>query len=366
VRNVVGSQSLPVKNGTLDFVEPGRLYMALDTELNTPLAVNIDPLGLNLYDPSVDPDAASPFVTLQMPKQHINHKTNVSIASQLIDVQDHAQTVAWFNKFFDQEEAELRIKADKLHAHLGALDYEVGLDKTVKVPGLNYLKGFGVTDVQFVIPPGPDGVNMRGHLTIPNAGVITLGLGNVSFNLMAGDINLGLVQILDLDLKPGNNTPSFTGEFYFDQLVPNLATILDATKDALNKDGNLALTAKGNSTIANGQHIKYIEGVLNTKAIPFTIPAMTFLVDVVSGVLAGGTDGSQSPLFDTLGHVLNNSTLFENLLHHWEEVATEPNGTAPAGTTAKRAAPARATKLGRTIRTNLFRLGLRSLRSKAR
>lgn len=340
--------------------------MAMDTTLDTPLPVKIDPLGLDLYDPSTDPGAASPFVTLQMPEQHIDHETNVSIPSQLLDVRDHPQLVTWFNRFFDQESAELRIKNNKLHAHLGALDYEVGLDKTIKVQGLNYLKGFGVTDVQFVIPPGDDGVNMRGRLTIPNAGVLALGLGNVSFNMMAGDVNLGLVHIVDLDLKPGANTPPFTGEFYFDQLVPNLAAILNSTKDALNDGGLLALTARGNSTIANGQHIKYIEEVLNNKAIPFTIPAITFLVDVVSGVLAGGTDGSQSPLLDTLGQVLGNSTLFEHLLDHWEELDGNQNGTASPGMTKKRAAAARATKLGRTIRANLFRLGLRSLRSKTR
>ncbi|KAK3313341.1 hypothetical protein B0H66DRAFT_565916 [Apodospora peruviana] len=367
VKNVVDGQSLPVKNGTLRFVEPTRLYMAMDTSLDTPLGVKIDPLGLELYDTATDPDIGSPFLTLQMPEQHIHHETNVSIPDQLLDITDQTQLIAWFNQFFDQVEVDLRIKAEKLNAHLGSLDYEVGLDKTIKVQGLNYLHGFGVKDTQFIIPPGDDGVNMRGHLVIPNAGVLTLGMGNVSFNLMAGnDINLGLVRVDDLNLKPGNNTPEFYGEFYFDQLVPNLAAIMETQRDALN-EGNIQLTAKGNSTLANGEHIKYIEGVLNNKNIPFTIPVMTLLVDVLSGVLAGGGEGSQSPLLDTLGQVIGNTTLFEQMLDHWEEVSGnggQVNETASAGAVVKRAMGG-TKKLGRTIRTNLFRLGLRSLRAKA-
>ncbi|AEO71232.1 uncharacterized protein THITE_75172 [Thermothielavioides terrestris NRRL 8126] len=368
IRNVVKSQELPVISGALNFTAPTHLNMSMDTSLDTPLGVKIDPLALSLYQPPADPDhddsdAKGPFLTLQMPEQHVHHLTNVSIPEQTVQVLNQTQITAWFNQFFDNETVDLRLKADQLSAHLGALHYDVSLDKTVKVPGLNYLAGFGVQDMQFTIPPDPaTGYNLRGHLLIPNAGVITLGLGNVSFNILAGDVNLGLVHLYDLDLRPGNNTPYFEGEFYFDQLVPNLAAVLASQQAAL-ADGVVELHSRGNATVNYGRHIPYIEGVLNIKRIPMRIPLTSLLLDVVEGVLAGGMNGTQHlPLLDTLGEVLGNKTLFEQMLSHWDAAGGGGNGTAAGGAAGGKRSVMRA--VGRSMRMNLFKLGLRSLRSK--
>jgi len=371
IKNIVGDQELPVRGGSLNFTEPTRLYMNLNTSLDTPLGVKIDPVPLSLLQPPVDgqDEEGKPFLTLQMPEQHIKHETEVIIPNQIVDILDQTELIAWFNKFFDQETVDLRIKGDDLSAHLGALHYTVDLDKTIKVPGLNYLKGFGVQDMQFTIPPPPSGHNMKGHLIIPNAGVLTLGLGNVSFNVMAGDINLGLVYIDNLDLKPGNNTPSFVGDFYFDALVPNLAAFMDSQRAAL-AEGMIELNATGNATFHNGRRIAYVEGVLNKKHIPFRIPATTLILNVVSGVLAGGTNGTGLPLLDTLGDVLGNKTLFGQMLSHFEAEGGAGGGTqggsgggngTAGGAKVKRTV---AQAVGRSMQMNLFRLGLRTLRSK--
>lgn len=359
-----------MKGGALNFTAPTRLYINLDTSLDTPLAVKIDPLQLSLLQPPADGvgDAGTPFLTLQMPEQYINHETDVIIPNQVVDVLDHAQLVAWFNEFFDRDIVELRLKIDRLSAHLGALDYQVGLDKTIRVPGLNYLKGFGVRDMQFTIPPGPSGHNMKGHLNIPNAGVLTLGLGNVTFNVMAGDINLGLVSIYNLDLRPGNNTVPFEGDFYFDELVPNLAGFMAAQRGAL-ADGMVEFHAAGNSTSHGGRRIGYVEGVLNRKRIPFRVPATTLLLDVLGGVLAGGASGGRElPLLETLGDVLGNRTLFEQMLGHFETESIGSGyqgGSSTANVTetgkVKRMA---AQTLGRSMQMNILRLGLRTLRSR--
>ncbi|KAK4251299.1 hypothetical protein C7999DRAFT_37640 [Corynascus novoguineensis] len=365
IKNVVDDQELPVRGGALNFTAPDHLNMSMDTMLDTPLGVKIDPVPLKLYQPPADPDhddsdVKGPFLQLQMPEQHINGETKVLIGEQVVQVLNQTQITAWFNEFFDKKLVDLHIKADDMHAHLGALDYTVDLDKTVKVPGLNYLKGFGVKDMQFSIPPEPSGKNLRGHLLIPNQGVIALGMGNVSFNIMAGDVNLGLVHLYDFDLRPGNNTPYFDGEFYFDQLVPNLADILEGQHAAL-AEGMLELHARGNSTINYGRHIPYIEGVLNIKRIPMRIPVTSLLLDVVEGLLASRGNGTSDPIpiLDTMGDVLGNKTLFEQMLGHWGNANSGSGSNGAAG--GKRSAM-RAVK--RSLHTNILKLGLRRLRSK--
>jgi hypothetical protein len=283
--------------------------MTLNTSLDTPLGVKIDPTYLNLYNKNTSD--FSPFLKLRLPEQHVHHKTEVLITNQTVAVTNETELLLWFNQFFDLPQVPLSIQADT-NVHLGALKYTPELDKTIKIPSLNYLAGFGVSDMQFVLPP-KNGKNMKGHLNIPNSGALTLGLGNLTFNLMSGKTRLGLVNIYDLQLRPGNNTPPFDGNFFFDELVPNLAEILDGQKTAL-AQGNIEFNATGNATVVDGKHVKYIEGVLNTKRIRFTIPVISILSDVISALLGGGSDS----LFDMFGEAIGNTTLIEHLLDHWD------------------------------------------------
>ncbi|KAL2161766.1 hypothetical protein VTH06DRAFT_7549 [Thermothelomyces fergusii] len=370
IKKVVKDQELPVRGGALNFTAPTHLNMSMDTMLDTPLGVKIDPMPLSLYEPPADPehddtDVKGPFLKLQMPDQHVKGETEVRIPEQVVEVLDQRQITAWFNEFFDKEVVDLHIKAeDGMRVRLGTLGYKVGLDKTVKVPGLNYLDGFGVLDMHFSIPPDPaTGRNLRGRLSIPNASVIALGMGNVSFNILAGEVNLGLVHLYDFDLLPGDNAPAFDGEFYFDRLLPNLAAILESQQAAL-ADGVVELHARGNSTINYGRHIPYIEGVLNTKRIPMRIPVTTLLLNLADALVSRGDGALQGvPLLENLGDVLGNRTLFEQMLSHWDDRAgADAKGGATASGGKKRSSLVRSVK--RSMHANILKLGLSRLRSK--
>ncbi|KAK4220351.1 hypothetical protein QBC37DRAFT_6306 [Rhypophila decipiens] len=372
MRNVVNNQALPIISGAMVFTSSESMTMALNTSLDTPLGVVIEPVGLALHAPQ--PEGAdnneSPFVTVQMPEQYVDGKTEVEIPTQTATIQDDTQLVAWFNDFFDSETTELRVKADPLVAHLGKLKYSVNMDKTIRVQGLNGLQGFGVSKMNFILPAESNGTNVAGTLMIPNAAVLTLSMGNVSFNLWAGNLNLGIVTAYDLTLKPGNNTPAFQGELYLDQLIPNLGAILDSQNGAIS-NGFIELNATGNSTSYNGNRITYLEKVLGTKKMLVQFPAATLVTELLSGLLVSGTgsDGSNSTLLDSLGQVLGNVTLLENMLANFEADDTgSEDEAAPSETSTsrvRRGMGAAASKSpSRSVRTNLFRLGLRGLRGR--
>ncbi|KAH8812287.1 hypothetical protein F5884DRAFT_306845 [Xylogone sp. PMI_703] len=352
VNNIVRGQKMPVNGGALNVISPTRLSMTLNTSLDTPLGVKIEPIDLGLIE--AEDHATTPFLTLQIPEEHVHHKTEVIIPTQTVPISNQTQLIAWFNEFFDKPAAKLTVDGG-LKIHLGELKYDSHIHKTIEVPGLNYLNGFALVDLQFMMPPDEKGHNMKGHLSIPNAGVLTLNLGNLTFNLMSGDINMGWANLYNLELKPGNNTPAFDGVFYFDTLVPNLSAILDSQKDSLSH-GNIALNATGNATFVNGEHIKYIEGVLNQKHIPFTIPVITLLGDVLSGLLSS-SNAAQGPLLDIFGDVVGNTTLFGQLLGNWDNIARGGNGT---NITSILTPPTKRSKPVGSWKHNLLRLGLRS------
>ena len=217
------------------------------------------------------------------------------------------------------------------------------------MPGLNYLNGFAVSKLDLMLPPDKEGNNIKGTLDLPNAGVLTLGLGSLTLTLKSGDIKLGSVYVPDVVLKPGNNTCSFTGNLNLKTLINNLGAILTQQADALN-NGYIELNTTGDSSIVDGKHITYLEKVLQTKTLTAKIPVISLLADVIQAFVGGKGQGS---LKDIIGDVFGNTTLLDQILQNFNQ--TQNEGTSKATRAAmKRDDPKRAMGL------NMLRLALRS------
>lgn len=355
VQSIIKSQKLPINSGSIRAVSPTEIEFTLSTSLDSPLPAKIDAMDLSLFNKDT-PDY-SPFLTLGLPKSSVSKNTEIHVTKQMVTVENHTELVSWFNDIFDLPEAEVSVNGKPV-VHLSSLTYKPTLKKTIKLPALNYLEGFGIIDLSFMIPAAEDGTNMKGHLNLPNAGILTLDLGNLTLNMLSGDAKLGLVNVYNVALKPGNNSFDFDGEFYFKELVPNLATILDSQKDALG-NGYIELNATGNATVVNGQHIKYVEEVLNKKTLRATIPVITLLTDVIGGVL----NGDSSSVYSLVGEVFGNSTLLEKALGHFDsdgrlknetDTKRDLEGDAEARKKLKRTNP------GSSLMWNMLKMGLKS------
>ncbi|UNI15419.1 hypothetical protein JDV02_001954 [Purpureocillium takamizusanense] len=359
VQAILNSQDLPVHSGALQALTPERTILSLNTSLDTPLPVNIDTLPLYLYNHDTEP--YSPFVTLTLPKQRVSGDTPAIITNQTVVVANETELVRWFDRVFVQDEVELSVRADPT-IHLGELTSTPHLDKTIKLPGLNNLKGFGITELTVMLPP-QDGKNIKGMLNLPNSGVLTLQLGNVTLNLLSGRIRLGEITIHNLNLPPGNNSCAFEGMLFLDTLGPNLATILADQAAPLGR-GVIELNATGNATVVNGVHIPYIEKVLNTKKLTTSISVVTLLSDVLSGVVAGAGNGTSSGnnLIDVLGDVLGNSTFLGHVIEHWNTTAGGGGSGGGGGSNNNAANVKRAAQRGSMVWT-MLKLGMKMKRA---
>lgn len=325
IDDLIKKQGLPINSGAIRVVSPTQLNMTMSTSLDTPLPASIDPLTLDLFNRNTTD--YSPFVHLELPASSVNGKTEITVTNQTCQVSNETELARWFNDFFDKKILDLSV-AGKSKIHLGALEYDAEIDTTIETPGLNYLEGFGLVNMDFLMPPDENGHNVKGALNIPNAGTLALGLGNLTFNMLLGEVHLGLVNIYDVELSPGNNSIDFDGNFFFAQLVPNLAAILDSQKEALG-EGYVEILASGNRSTVNGETIGYIEQVLNSKRVPIRVPVITLLADIFGGLLhsVSGGGSSNSSLIDVFGEAVGNATLFEQLLSHWEPPETEGDGS---------------------------------------
>ncbi|KAI1828345.1 hypothetical protein F4861DRAFT_178720 [Xylaria intraflava] len=345
-QDIVNQQKLPVIQGTFQALSPTQLSVTLQTQLDTPLAATLDPTTLFVYNK--DTPEFSPFINITLPKLNVDHKTPVLVTNQTVDITNQTELIKWFNEVFEQPTTELSVKG-KTTVHLGALKMGATIEKTIAAASLNQLSGFGIQELQLVYPPKPDGRNIKGTLNLPNSGVLTLGLGNLTLNLYSGDIRLGFVTVYDVILPPGNNTRNYDGQLYLDELVPNIGAILDSQSSSL-ADGNLVLRATGNATVVDGVHIPYVEQVLNDKSLNSTISVIKLLSDVI-----GSFSNGDASLGDLLGDTVGNSTFIEGLLDNWK-AAGGLNGTMSPQKAARRSTP-------RTIKASasksLLKMGLK-------
>lgn len=324
---------MPVNGGAFMALSPTQLMVSLNTSLSTPLPATLDPTTLFLYNPNTTD--FSPFLNITLPGQSINGETEILLTNQTATITNETELVSWFKNVFQNEEVTLSTRGDT-NVHLGALESSVHLDKSVSVKALNHLQGFGITDLQLVLPPDANGNNIKGTLNLPNWGSLTLGLGNITLNLLSGSVRLGLITVYDVILPPGNNTLSFDGQVFLNTIGQNFGAILASQAGAL-ASGNLALDATGNATMINGEHVTFIESVLNNVVVSSEISVVTLLGDVLGGFLGGN---GASSLIDIFEGILGNTTFLEDITGHWNSssIANATAGAAVA-TRSKRAAP---------------------------
>ncbi|KAI0477339.1 hypothetical protein GGR56DRAFT_402696 [Xylariaceae sp. FL0804] len=367
VQRIVSQQALPVNGGSFIAISPNQLNVSLSTSLNTPLPAVIEPTTLFLYNKNTTD--FSPFLNITLPKQHVDGKTTVNVDGQVVTITNETELVKWFNNVFDLAESDLSVRG-KSSVHLGALHSKAKIDKTVEVQSLNQLSGFGIQDLELVLPAASNGTNIQGTLNLPNWGSLTIGLGDVALNLMAGGVRIGLIHIDNVSLPPGNNTCYFTGKVFFGTVIQNIGTILTSQASALS-NGNIELVATGNATTVNGQHIPFVEAILNNKQVSSTTPIVKLLGDVVSSFTGGGGGVSGASLTTLVGDVFGNSTLLEDILDNWNTTSTtttsastsSSNSTVTRRSSSAKAARKRAKALaGPVAAWGLLKMGLKAAR----
>jgi hypothetical protein len=107
--------------------------------------------------------------------------------------------------------------------------------------------------------------------------------------MIVGGIVVGQGRISNVLLTPGNNSIPIRATLDIKTAIENLPVIFASQVNAL-KNGNVEISASGNSTIYNGKHIDYYETVLNKLVVTGQVPIIQLLIDSAAEFL--GTDPS--------------------------------------------------------------------------
>ncbi|KAH8881400.1 hypothetical protein GQ53DRAFT_588238, partial [Thozetella sp. PMI_491] len=284
---VVNNTPLPIKGGAILAYSPTELQISLSSDLNIPAGLTVDLDTIDLYLYNTNATVFSPYAKVNIPGLRVHGDTPINIDEEVVGITNETELIGFLNDVFASRTTTLSARGNTT-AHLGALNAHVTLDKSIEINALNNLDGFGLKNPQLILPADPDGTNIIGNLSLPNWSDLTLGLGNVTLNALAGDLIIGKVSVFNVLIPPGNNSLPFRGEIFLPVILSNLGEVIMASSDAL-KRGAIAIGASGNSTIVNGEHITYLESVLNTKHLVTEIPILQLLGDVLGGLLSGNS-----------------------------------------------------------------------------
>lgn len=84
-------------------------------------------------------------------------------------------------------------------------------------------------------------------------------------------------------------------------MIENFSQIFSSQKEAI-LNGDIQLSASGNSTIYNGNHISYYEEILNSLTLTARVPIMKALLGTVEGMVGDSDIGNAlSQVSDALG-----------------------------------------------------------------
>ena len=299
------------------------LLVTVNTALKTPIPAKTNNFTLKLYNK--DTPEFSPWISLDVSPLSLSGYTKFTIDAQKQKILNTTELSKWFGKFFDQEEIGLDVRGEDITVKLGALTSKPSLDKTVKFKGLNRLKGMDVERLDIILPP-KDGENLKGMINLPNHSPIELGLGDTTFNLKTGELDIGSISLPDVVLKPGNNSLPFSGYLNLNEVISNLSPFLAAQSDALG-EGKVQLNITGNHTTKGGERVKFAEQVLNTRTLSVRISVVTLLSDLVSGLLKSNGDitgngpSNGSSFINSISKVFSNETLMDRISDHWKTAA---------------------------------------------
>lgn len=253
----------------LQFLDPTPSSIALSQKslLHNPskFTPTLDSFTASLFLVTNGTVGSSRLLTLVLPEIHATKPTSEAvIEGQTVTIDDVDELTNFATQVLKNEEVTTRL-VGKTKLHLGKLPTtNIDYKESTTYKGLNGLKGFNVTGARVNLTALPGQPNLQGFAYIPNPSVMTIAMGNVTLTVSTEKAGVvGTTQILDMTLRPGNNTLPMTG-------TVNQTALLGSLDQ---KTGIVDLIITGKDAVYNGEHLVYYEKALasNNLTLPMNV-----------------------------------------------------------------------------------------------
>ena len=142
------------------------------------------------------------------------------------------------------------------------------------------MKGLQVTEFHLLTESLTDGANAIGNVTIPNPSVMTLALGNVTFDMSVDGLFIGNATMPDLTLRPGNHS-------YPIHVTSNQTRVAGIIQKPEYHCGVFPVDIAGNQSVYNGEVLPYYSEALKHNDLTTVLNVTDALNEVGFGFALG-------------------------------------------------------------------------------
>ncbi|SMY27081.1 unnamed protein product [Zymoseptoria tritici ST99CH_1A5] len=255
---VADSKLVPTSESFLN-PSPDSFDLELDTVLlsDSKFHPTLKPFNGSLY---LD-GGETPFAFIDVPQIKAKNGTVAHIA-QRVTIPDQTQFQNFCITALSSETYTLRLrgKGDLKQGSLQTIS--VNYDQPVQSKGLNGFKGLEITSffLQTDNSTVSAGVNSNGTVMIPNPSVLTLAVGDASFDISVNGTKIANSTIPDLTLTPGNNT-------YPINVLSDVPAVTTLLGNPAYQCGLLPVDITGVESVYNGEVLPYFTAALRHNSV---------------------------------------------------------------------------------------------------
>ncbi|RDW81569.1 uncharacterized protein DSM5745_05126 [Aspergillus mulundensis] len=287
---------IPVPPLQLSLMAPtnNSIQFSAFTEIRVPegLKIQLDSTHVEVFRPRPDTDDQVPpaLARVELPKQRFKGKQRVTFTNQTMqlgDVDEFARLIedAAYNPMM-----RVAMRA-KTKARMAGLKSSLDIVKEVAFPGFNNFQALQVRNFS-IGERDEQGNNIYVELVIANPTPASMTLGDVTLSILAANNIIGSATTSINNLTPGSNSLRIRAALNGTALERDIGDIVKEQIPYL-REGNIKLTASGQSVVYEDQHLEYWERAFQAIRISVTKPVWELVEMALSSLNGNEEDGGR-------------------------------------------------------------------------
>ncbi|PGG99487.1 hypothetical protein GX51_06307 [Blastomyces parvus] len=279
-RYLIYRTPIPDYNVTLTNPTNSNLSFAVSTNIRVPdkFKISVDPMHTEFFLKNSQPYTA-PVAAVDLPKMEFRSNERIEIVNQTLkfgNLNEFAklvEQVVYQPTFRMVGQARAKIRLPPIQATW------IDIDGAIELPAFDNFTQIDIKDVRIHLPDA-EGYNMITEMVMVNLTPVYLTLGDISLQILIGDIQIGQAFVTLNGIVPGNNTLFVKGIMDFGNIQKNIMSILKTEAPYL-KQGLVMASAVVESVVNGGQHLNYWEKSFQSIKVSATTPMKPLFSSII-------------------------------------------------------------------------------------
>ncbi|ETS87957.1 hypothetical protein PFICI_01785 [Pestalotiopsis fici W106-1] len=259
----VNDAKLTIDGVAVTQTEAGSFNLAINSTITTDGSAHATIAGFNGTMWLLDTDGPVAFTSIEFPETSSDAVVPVNI-SQIVTI-DHLDELTTFNqRLLTNETVNVRVNGSTTVRVSGiARDYPITFSKDIAFAGFKSFAGINVTNPKVGLTQTK---NFNATAIIPNPTLWSVDVGNTSFSTYFNNTKIGVTNITNMVLQPGDNEFPIEGDI--SQLVIVNALI---QQPYCSNGGVLPFAITGDSVVNNNESIPWLANALSAFNVSLNI-----------------------------------------------------------------------------------------------